>query len=108
MRRDLLEARAKKHWFFKGAHKFISHKAFEGFISVAIVANTVLLGFDRYPIDAQEELIHEYLNYGFQAIFFFEMCFKIAGLGFKIYFEDRFNIFDFFLVTISVVESTLN
>ncbi len=49
----------------------------------------------------------EYLNLIFTGIFTLEVFIKIIGLGFIGFTEDRFNIFDVVVVTISLVDIVL-
>ena len=74
------------------------------FITVIIVANTVILALDRYPIRKTEFEIQENINFAFYVIFAFEMVVKIIGLGPRRYLRDRFNIFDCVIVLLSTVE----
>ena len=73
-------------------------------ITLLILANTVLLALDRYPADATEVAIVEKINQAFTWCFFVEMIFKIIGLGIRGYLRDRFNLFDCFIVILSLVE----
>ena len=41
-------------------------------------------------------------------VFFAEMVFKLIGLGPKTYIRDKFNIFDGFIVIVSLVDFTLS
>lgn len=38
--------------------------------------------------------ISEYAEYTFLMIFISEMCFKMFGMGWRLYFQSSFNIFD--------------
>ena len=47
-------------------------------------------------------------NYIFTVIFLLEMIFKLIGLGFKVYVKDGFNLFDAFVVFVSLIEISLS
>jgi len=49
----------------------------------------------------------ESVNQVFSLIFFLELLIKLVGLGFKGYFSDWFNVFDCFIVIISVADLAL-
>jgi hypothetical protein len=43
------------------------------------------------------------LNYIFSFIFLAETIMKLVGLGFKEYFKDKWNRFDFIIVILSII-----
>ena len=45
-----------------------------------------------------------YANFAFMVLFTLEMVFKLIGLGFKEYIDDKFNVFDAFIVLMSYVD----
>ena len=70
-----------------------------------IVVNTVVLALDSHPPINEELLkILDIFNIIFTAIFILEALFKIIGMGFKLYFRDKMNIFDFIIVIFSSAE----
>jgi voltage-gated sodium channel type V alpha len=71
---------------------------------LCIICNTIILSLDRYPIGPLEDLIESDINIGFTAIFLIEMLIKLTGLGFKGYFREVFNIFDFIVVMLSLLD----
>lgn len=52
-------------------------------------------------------LVLEVINYVFTSIFFLECIFKIIAMGFKGYFMNGWNKFDFFVVLSSIVDIVL-
>ncbi|EGR31257.1 hypothetical protein IMG5_114650 [Ichthyophthirius multifiliis] len=74
------------------------------FTTLVIIANTIVLSLDKYPIDNAYENRLELFNIIFTYIFAYEMCIKIIAFGLKGYFKDSFNIFDCILVFLSVIE----
>ncbi len=101
---DELVARASRNWIYRFFYAFAMNKYFSLFINLIIVANTVVLAMDRYPIAASELELLEYINLTFSIIFFVEMVVKLLGLGFRAYFRDKFNTFDCVIVIISTVD----
>ena len=88
-------------------YQLCCHDVFAGFITFLILANTVVLALDRHPIEPAEFEKLEMLNNSFSWCFFAEMVIKLFGLGFKGYTEDKFNIFDCFVVILSTIENVL-
>jgi hypothetical protein len=73
-------------------------------IAITIAASTVVLALDKYPISDEELLTIEYWNIAFQVVFVIELVVKLFGLGFKSYFFDFSNSFDFFVVIVSEID----
>lgn len=73
-----------------------------------ILANTVTLALDRYPIDQEETEQLEVANQVFTLLFAIEMVILLLGYGLKEYLRDALNIFDGTIVIISLVETILN
>jgi hypothetical protein len=82
----------------------VKHKYFSVFIIACIVANTLCLAMDRHPISKVEYMILEYVNLVLSTVFFIEMFLKMKGLGLEVYFKDKFNTFDCFIVFTSTVD----
>ena len=86
----------------------LEHNYFNGFVMIFILLNTVSLGLDRYPDPAPlEKSILGVCNLVFTAIFSFECIVKIIGLGPFEWMQDSFNIFDFVIVTVSIIQIVL-
>ena len=96
-----LELRAEDNRLYSFAYTLCSSHYFTRFISLCIVANTVVLALDKYPIEQAESQLLDTINLFFSGVFFLEMVIKLAGLGKKHYFKSRFNSFDFVIVVIS-------
>ena len=81
---------------------------FQWVITISIVINTVCLALDKYPPD--EELLAKLdsANIFFFSVFLLEMLIKFIGMGPRIYAKDQFNLFDAFVVLISIVDLILN
>lgn len=74
------------------------------FITLLIVANTIVLALDKFPEDPEVTKITEVLNNFFTWAFVAEMIIKLFGLGFKEYTRDSFNIFDALIVVLSMID----
>lgn len=64
------------------------------FINLCIVANTVCLALDYYPINNELQAFLDIFNIVFFGIFFIELVIKIIGLGPVVFIRDFYNIFD--------------
>ena len=77
---------------------------FNYLISVAIVLNTIVLSLDKYPNDTEIVAYMDFLNFIFYIVFFLEMIIKMIATGFRMYFKDNYNAFDFFVVFVSTID----
>ena len=70
-----------------------------------ILINTVMLSLDSYPLlNNDMDSAFQYINYYFTSMFVIEAFLKIIGLGLWKFVWDKFNLFDFAVVLISVIE----
>ncbi len=90
------------------AEEIIEGKCFTLITTLFIITNTIVLSLDRYPQPADEETKLETANLVFTIFFFIEMLLKLISFGIMSYFRDKLNIFDSFIVIISLVEQILN
>jgi len=83
--------------------KVVQSNKFEFFISAMIVSNTLFLCMDytNAPYDYDNAL--EIGNMIFVIIFAIEACMKLIAYGFRYYFLENWNRFDFIIVLLSVV-----
>ena len=92
--------------------RFMSHAIetyiFKSFFSVMILANTVVLACDKYPTTILLQNIVEVISFLLTLIFCIEMIMMLLGLGLTKYFSNRFNIMDFVIVVISVIDLSLS
>ena len=70
--------------------------------------NTYVLSQDKFPLEPAKAATIKSLNDLFTYIFMLEMFIKVNGLGFREYARDTFNLFDAFIVIVSIVEWVLN
>ena len=100
--------RARKNCFYRFFYKVCTHFVFNTIITLLIIGNTVVLALDSYPRNVERERTADLLNEVFTWCFLAEMIIKLIGLGFKDYTKDAFNIFDAFLVIISMVDFVIS
>ena len=87
-------------------YDFVESKAFSRFIIVCILVNTITLSMDTFPEpDYMKDV--EVVNVVLTYIFIVEMVLKVPALGPMGYVSDPFNVFDAFIVTVSVIELAL-
>ena len=96
--------RVLKNRLYYICYRVCSHWCFTVFITVLIIANTIVLALEKYPEDPEETKIVDILNEVFTWAFVIEMVIKLIGLGFKEYARDSFNLFDAFIVVLSIVD----
>ncbi|KAF8791824.1 Sodium channel protein para like protein [Argiope bruennichi] len=76
----------------------------ELFITLCIVVNTLFMAMDHHNMDPSFEKFLNYGNYFFTATFAIEAGFKLITLSPKYYFCEGWNIFDFIIVALSLLE----
>lgn len=74
------------------------------FFTGLIIANTIVLALDRWPLSAEKQTEYDIINFVLAIAFFFEMVLKLAALGMRGYMESAFNVFDFVVVMLSIIE----
>lgn len=80
--------------------KLVEHPYFHNIITSIIFLNGVIIVAETYDTGNSWLLIVDKI---ILAIFVFELMIKIAGLGFKRYFSNGWNVFDFLIVAGSLV-----
>ena len=70
--------------------------------------NTVTLCINWYSQTVEVDDILDNINYGFAVIFALEAVLKLISFGFKAYFRDKGNIFDFVIVILTIVSSIIS
>lgn len=98
--------RAGKSKIYKICYGIINNYYFGLFISMAIIANTIVQSLDQYPKPAYLKNMDEIGSF-FSCIFILEFILKLAGLGVKYYFIDPFNRFDCLIVMTSILDLLL-
>lgn len=82
----------------------VDSKWFMYIIMGSIFFNTLSMGIEYHGQPSKMTEVLEILNYIFTAIFGLEMFLKLLGLGPYGYIKDPFNLFDGFIVIMSIVE----
>uniref|UniRef100_A0A8C5ING2 SCN2A protein n=1 Tax=Junco hyemalis TaxID=40217 RepID=A0A8C5ING2_JUNHY len=77
-------------------------------VTVCIVLNTLFMAMEHYPMTNQFETVLTVGNLVFTGIFAAEMVLKIIAMHPFNYFQVGWNIFDSFIVTLSMVELFLS
>ena len=80
-------------------YKIANSKYFEFLIILCIILNTVALAMNWYARPDSVDNILNIWNYVFTGIFTVEAIIRIAGLGPNKYFTEKWNIFDFVIIT---------
>ncbi|XP_012680292.1 sodium channel, voltage gated, type VIII, alpha subunit b isoform X2 [Clupea harengus] len=73
-------------------------------ITICIVLNTVFMAMEHYPMTPQFEHVLSVGNLVFTGIFTAEMFAKLVAMDPYYYFQEGWNIFDGFIVSLSLVE----
>ena len=82
----------------------IDYKYFSPFVTAIILLNTVILAVEYDGMSESTTDALDQVNIGFAIFFIVEMVVKVLGLGLKEYAADRFNLFDAFVVGLSIIE----
>ncbi|NXF07816.1 SCN2A protein, partial [Smithornis capensis] len=77
-------------------------------ITLCIVLNTLFMAMEHYPMTDHFENVLKIGNQVFTGIFAAEMVLKIIAMHPFYYFQEGWNIFDSFIVTLSLVELFLS
>ncbi|KAF8571841.1 hypothetical protein P879_01070 [Paragonimus westermani] len=87
---------------------FITSQPFEYCIFIFILINTISLAmkFEGQPNAYADAL--DYLNMIFTGVFTVEFVLKLTAFGFKNYFSDGWNVFDFIIVVGSFVDINMS
>ena len=101
---DINEQRAQKSIIYQKCLMVSTSASFNFIISTAIVLNTVVLAMDRYPNETSKMMLMDFLNFIFYIIFLVEMIVKMVATGFRMYFKDNYNAFDFFVMFVSTID----
>lgn len=86
---------------------FVVFDAFtELFITLAIVVNTVFMAMDHYGLEENQAMASTLKtgNKVFTTIFGFECALKLMAMSPKFYFQVGWNVFDFIIVALSLIE----
>jgi len=85
-------------------YKMTINYYFDYFILLCVCANTIVMALEGMVLNPDGILIMENISTIFTFLFLAEAILKLISLGITNYVRDKINIFDVFLVTISLVE----
>ncbi|XP_076261229.1 sodium voltage-gated channel paralytic isoform X18 [Rhynchophorus ferrugineus] len=95
-------------WCWLQIQKYVALIVFdpfvELFITLCIVVNTLFMALDHHNMDPDLEKALKSGNYFFTATFMIEATFKLVAMSPKYYFQEGWNIFDFIIVALSLLE----
>ncbi|XP_042202639.1 sodium channel protein type 8 subunit alpha, partial [Callorhinchus milii] len=77
-------------------------------ITICIVLNTLFMAMEHYPMTRQFEDVLSVGNLVFTGIFTAEMMMKLIAMDPYYYFQEGWNIFDGFIVSLSLMELCLS
>lgn len=103
---------SKSSWFRKHCYQIVHSDKFENFILFLIVASSLKLAIDTYLSEEEaNSAINNNIDVTFNALFIGECFLKIVSFGFFIdhgsYLRDSWNILDFFIVSSSLIDMSL-
>ena len=96
--------RAQKNKLFYWCYLLCTHWMFTVFITILIIANTIVLALERYPEDSSTTNIQAIFNEFFTWSFVAELVIKLIGLGLRDYARDSYNLFDALVVVLSLID----
>ena len=82
----------------------VTSREFNDFILFIIILNTAIYAMVWPEQSVQLKRALESTNFVFTVIFILEAILKIIGLGPRAYWSDNWNVFDFVIVSISIIE----
>ena len=85
---------------------FVRHKVFRWFMLLVTVTNVLCLAIDHHDMEKELKNVLDETNFWCTMLFAAECGIKIVALK-KEYFKDRYNVFDFILVVVSIPEVIL-
>ncbi|XP_076844007.1 sodium channel protein type 4 subunit alpha A [Brachyhypopomus gauderio] len=96
-------------WLFlkKWVNCFMMDPFVDLFITLCIVVNTLFMSMEHYPMSETFDYVLSTGNLVFTIIFAAEMVLKLIAMDPYYYFQQTWNIFDFFIVSLSLVEMGL-
>ena len=85
----------------------LQRPGFNFIMLIITFTNCLILALDRYPLSFTEINTFDKMNIAMSFIFGIEMIIKLFGLGVKEYSRDGFNLFDAFIVALSIIDFSL-
>ncbi len=91
-------------WFRHTLKMIMLSDITNGFLTLCVLANTVVLALNRYGMSTSESNTLDNINTMFTGIFIAEMALKLMGVGIVGYLSDAMNYVDGIVVIFSVIE----
>ncbi|XP_077966258.1 sodium channel protein type 3 subunit alpha-like isoform X1 [Styela clava] len=85
----------------------VTHQTFEIAIMTLIILNMVTMMIEHHDMSVMLDKILEYINYIFITVFTGEFVLKLFALRLY-YFKNAWNVFDFIVVILSIVGTTMS
>eukprot|EP00286_Rhodomonas_abbreviata_P000788 CAMPEP_0181288586 /NCGR_PEP_ID=MMETSP1101-20121128/414_1 /TAXON_ID=46948 /ORGANISM="Rhodomonas abbreviata, Strain Caron Lab Isolate" /LENGTH=992 /DNA_ID=CAMNT_0023392723 /DNA_START=425 /DNA_END=3403 /DNA_ORIENTATION=+ len=85
-----------------------THRYFEYAVTTVILLNVVTMVLKTHDQDPCFAAVLFWVNVVFTTIFLLESIIKLVGLGFRWYFLDTWNLFDFVIVVLSIATIVLD
>ena len=82
-------------------YNFVHNKKFDQFVMLIIVLNTLMMAIKWPGMSCAVTYVCDKVNMVFTVIFILEAIVKLLGYGVR-YFKDKWNIFDFCIVVVSL------
>ena len=81
-----------------------ANKLFETFVIFVIIASALLIGAKTYEETSRFDIVMRWLDLGITLFFLFELCIRLAAEKRTLdFFKKGWNIFDFLIVTASLI-----
>jgi len=85
-------------------YSIVSSRHFNNMITSIIILNTGILASDHYPSTTSFDTKCNAANFVCTLFFLLDMLLKMVALGIREYCSSRFNLFDGFIVVMSIIE----
>eukprot|EP00927_Polykrikos_kofoidii_P001013 TRINITY_DN10367_c2_g1_i2.p1 TRINITY_DN10367_c2_g1~~TRINITY_DN10367_c2_g1_i2.p1 ORF type:complete len:607 (-),score=66.68 TRINITY_DN10367_c2_g1_i2:257-1999(-) len=102
--KEVREATGKECRFRRCCRTIVESDGFAGFISLCIVSNAVLLGYQIEQLPEPDTALFEVISAIYACIFLAEILIRIATHGLGIFSRKGWNLFDLGVVGLSQVE----
>lgn len=89
------------------AYTIVTDRKFEICVMSMIILNMVVMAIEHYGMSPELDHVLQQFNIGFICIFAVEAALKLVGLRWD-YFRFGWNLFDFFVVVVSIIDVIAN
>ena len=92
---------------FRVLYHFVNTKFFDNVIMFVIIANTAVMSFGGLDFYEHNDQIFKSIDLFFISMFIVEMALLLIVYGFKGYVKDSMNVFNGFLVILSIIDFSM-